>query len=78
MSKVEQIESEIAELSPAEARQVAKWLEELLADEWDRQIAFDAKAGKLDRFVEEALEEHRQGKTTPPQSRNFCLLNSDS
>ena len=65
MSKVEQIEAEIAELSPAEARQVAKWLAELLADEWDRQIAFDAKAGKLDRFVEEALEEHRQGKTTP-------------
>ena len=27
MSKVEQIEAEIAELSPAEARQVAKWLE---------------------------------------------------
>ena len=65
MSKVEQIEAEIAELSPAEARQVAKWLEELLADEWDRKIAVDAKAGKLDRFVEEALEEHRQGKTTP-------------
>ena len=65
MSKVEQIESEIAELSPAEARQVAKWLEELLADEWDRQIAADAKAGKLDRFIDEALEEHRQGKPTP-------------
>ena len=65
MSKVEQIESEITKLTSAEARQVAKWLEEFLADEWDRQIAEDAKAGKLDRFIEEALEEHRQGKTTP-------------
>lgn len=65
MSKVEQIEAELAKLTPAEARQVAKWLEEFLADEWDRQIEEDAQAGKLDRFIEEALAEHRQGKTTP-------------
>ena len=34
-------------------------------DAWDRQIKADAKAGKLDRLVEEALEEFRAGKTRP-------------
>jgi len=62
MSKVEQIEAEITKLSTAEARQVAKWLNEFLADEWDDQIEADAKAGKLDCLFEEADAERKAGK----------------
>lgn len=65
MRSVEEIESEIAKLAPAEVRLVAKWLEEYAAELWDKRIEEDAAAGKLDKFVEEALEEYRQGKTRP-------------
>ena len=34
-------------------------------DAWDRQIEADIKAGRLDRLAEEALAEHRAGKTRP-------------
>lgn len=61
MSKVERIESEISKLSAAEARQVAKWLEEFLADEWDKQIEADAKAGKLDFLFDDAEAERNAG-----------------
>ncbi len=65
MLSVKEIEAEIARLKPAEIRQVAKWLAEYQAELWDKQIEDDASAGKLDRFIEEALAEHRQGKTRP-------------
>ena len=65
MRSVEEIQSEIAKLNPADVRRIAKWLAEYEADLWDRQITEDAAAGKLDPFVEEALAEYREGKTRP-------------
>jgi hypothetical protein len=65
MRSVEEIEAEIAKLTPAEVHRVAKWLAKYEAELWDKQIEEDASAGKLDRFVQEALEEYRQGKTRP-------------
>ncbi len=63
MRSVKEIEAEIAKLKPDEVRQIVKWLARYHSELWDRQIESDANAGKLDRFVEEALEEHRKGKT---------------
>ena len=34
-------------------------------DAWDRQIDADIKAGRFDRLAEEALADHRSGKTRP-------------
>ena len=34
-------------------------------NEWDRKIAEDMRAGKLDKFAAEALREDREGKTRP-------------
>jgi hypothetical protein len=65
MRSVEEIEAEIAKLKPVEVRQVARWLAEYEAELWDKQIVDDAAAGKIDRFIKEALEEYRQGKTRP-------------
>jgi hypothetical protein len=65
MRSVEEIKAEITKLKPAEVRQVAKWLAEYEAELWDKQIEDDAAAGKIDRFIKEALEEYRQGKTRP-------------
>jgi hypothetical protein len=65
MRSVEEIEAEIAKLKPVEVRQLARWLAEYEAELWDKQIEEDAAAGKLDRFIKEALEEYRQSKTRP-------------
>ena len=62
MSKAEILEG-IAKLTPEERDEVRRKLDEFDDDAWDRQIAADAKAGKLDRFVEEAVKEHRAGKS---------------
>ncbi|RWH72321.1 MAG: hypothetical protein EOQ86_26680 [Mesorhizobium sp.] len=63
MSKLEQIEKSVAELSPEELKAFAAWFEALQADIWDRQIETDAKAGRLDKFAEQALADHRAGRT---------------
>ena len=44
---------------------IARLAEVDFDDAWDRQIEADAKAGKFDRFVEEAVREHREGRTLP-------------
>jgi hypothetical protein len=62
MSKVEQIESEIAKLSPAEVRQISRWLQEFLGEQWDKQIESDSEAGRLDFLFDEADAE-RQSNT---------------
>ncbi|MER8484773.1 hypothetical protein [Mesorhizobium sp. M1322] len=63
MSKLEQIEKSVAELSPEELKAFAAWFEALQADMWDRQIETDAKAGRLDKLAEHALADHRAGRT---------------
>lgn len=65
MTKLEKIEQAIATLAPADIRRLADWLAEYQADLWDRQIELDAKAGKLDKLVEQALADHKAGLTKP-------------
>ncbi len=62
MRSIEEIEAEIAKLTPAEVRNVAKWLEKFLAEEWDKQIEADAKNGRLDFLFEEAEAERKAGR----------------
>ncbi len=61
MSRVEQIEREIEQLSPAEFEQVARWVLELHHARWDAQLDRDATSGKLDFLVEEAQTEQQAG-----------------
>ena len=63
MSKVEKIESEVATLSPLEPARFRAWHAEFDSDAWDRQIAQDVAAGRLDVLASQALEAHRTGKT---------------
>jgi len=65
MTKLEQIEKSIAELSPEELKAFAAWFEGLQADMWDKQIEADAKSGRLDKLAEQALADHRAGRTRP-------------
>jgi hypothetical protein len=65
MGKLEQITKSVEALEGDDFKEFAKWFEELQADRWDRQIEADAKAGKLDRFADEALKELDAGRTRP-------------
>ncbi|MDX8443128.1 hypothetical protein [Mesorhizobium australafricanum] len=65
MTKLEQIEKSVSELSPEELKAFAAWFEALQADLWDKQIEADAKAGRLDKLAEQALADHRAGRTRP-------------
>jgi len=58
------IESAVARLGPDELAKFRAWFVEFDADAWDRQIEEDANAGRLDALAEEALEDHRSGRTT--------------
>ena len=62
MSDVEQLERRVQELSPEELAKFRVWFFEYDADLWDRQIAADLKAGKLDELIAEARADFKAGQ----------------
>ena len=54
MTKLEQIQATIENLSSAEIAKLREWLDELDARLFDEKIERDAKAGKLDKLIAEA------------------------
>jgi hypothetical protein len=66
VSTVSEIIEAVKKLPEADQSQFLQRLTEVNFDDaWDRQIEADAKAGKLDRFIDEAIREHREGKSQP-------------
>lgn len=65
MSRLEQIESQISSLSTEELAQFREWFAEFDAHSWDRQIERDLAAGNLDKFIAEAEEDLKAGRTRP-------------
>lgn len=63
MSQIEILEQTVKQLSPAELAAFRAWFIEFDAAEWDRQIERDSESGKLDRLAQNAIEEHKAGKT---------------
>jgi hypothetical protein len=64
MTKIEQIEGAVQELSADELAAFRAWFSKFDADAWDRQFEADVKAGKLDALAERALQEHAEGRST--------------
>ena len=64
MSRLEQLEQQIAELDASELKALREWFERYDAEVWDRQIESDAKSGKLARLAERALRDHGAGRST--------------
>jgi hypothetical protein len=62
---VKEIEAAITQLPPSELAELARWFEEFQAQAWDRQIAQDAKSGRLNRLVEQAKAEYAAGRCKP-------------
>jgi hypothetical protein len=69
MSRVEEIERAIEELSPDEFRQIAQRVQAIEEERWDKQLDPDAAAGKLDFLHEEAREDRKNDllKDWPPR-----------
>jgi len=62
MSELEQIEERIAKLAPPDLAEFRAWFLEFDARVWDQQIEADARAGRLDNLVGEALADYKAGK----------------
>ncbi|HVV96109.1 MAG TPA: hypothetical protein VHC92_03100 [Rhodanobacteraceae bacterium] len=62
MGKIEHIEQQISSLSPEELAVFRRWYATFDADAWDRQIAADAEAGRLDSLIAEARADYDAGK----------------
>jgi hypothetical protein len=65
MSKVEKLEREIASLSQKELSEFRRWYAEFDGEVWDRQFEADAQSGALDELADEALADHRAGRSRP-------------
>ena len=65
MSTVQEIESAISRLSRENLAELRAWLAAFDADTWDRQIAEDAKSGKLDAFYQ-SLQRENAGQPDVP------------
>ncbi len=61
----DQIEAAIQKLPREEFFRLHEWIRDRFDDEWDKQIEEDVRAGRLDHLAQEALAEHRAGKTMP-------------
>ena len=65
VSTVQDIKRASEQLPKDDFWKLSEWLIQRHADQWDQQIEEDIRAGKLDEFAEEALREHREGKSRP-------------
>ncbi|HWA89716.1 MAG TPA: hypothetical protein VG889_06750 [Rhizomicrobium sp.] len=60
---VEELKKAVASLPSKELARFRAWFEAFDASKWDEQIEADINAGKLDKYAEEALAEHKAGLT---------------
>ncbi len=65
MTKVEQLEREIATLSGSELTEFRRWFAAFDAAIWDRQLEADVRSGALDDLAEESLADHDAGRSQP-------------
>jgi hypothetical protein len=62
MTKIEDIEKAVEQLSADELAKFRAWFEEFDARGFDEKIERDAKAGKLDKLIADARANHETGR----------------
>lgn len=65
MGKMDDITRAIEALTPEERTKLRAWLDELDERLFDEAIERSAKAGKLDKLAEQAIEDDENGLTRP-------------
>jgi len=59
---IEDLEQAVAKLAPDDLARFRAWFEEFDAARFDQKIERDAKAGRLDRLAEAAIDDLRKGR----------------
>jgi hypothetical protein len=59
---IEDIEKAVAKLPPDQLAQFRAWFETFDAARFDEKIERDAKAGRLERLADQAIEDLRKGR----------------
>ncbi len=59
---IDDLENAVAQLPPDQFAKFRDWFEALDGARLDAKIEHDAKAGKLDKFAEQALADFRQDR----------------
>jgi len=67
---IDELENAITELSEEEMARFGQWFDQYRADQWDRQIEADIRAGKLDEAGRRADADFEGRSTT---LRPLCL-----
>lgn len=62
---VRELEAAVANLSPAELEDFARWFENFLADAWDQRIEEDIRAGRLNAAGQRADADFEAGRAEP-------------
>ena len=62
---VQELENAIRQLSQDEFAKLALWIDEYRAEQWDRRIEADIRAGRLDAAGRRADEDFEVGRCTP-------------
>lgn len=62
---VQEIEAAVTRLSAEELARFSQWFEEYAADQWDRQIEADIRAGRFDAAGQRAEAEFEAGRCKP-------------
>ena len=61
MPAVQELQVDVAQLSPDELARFRAWFEEFDAKVWDKQFEEDVKLGKLDHLANQAIADFRAG-----------------
>jgi hypothetical protein len=61
MSRIEDIQKAVEQLSPEDLARFREWFEEFEARVWDEQIVRDLEAGKLDKLLVEVRANDKAG-----------------
>lgn len=64
MVRLADIEKAIRELTPEQLARFREWFAEFDAQLWDRDLENDTASGRLDALADEAINDHRQGRST--------------
>jgi len=62
---VQELERAISRLSNEELARLGQWFDEFRAEQWDRQIEADIRAGRLDEAGRRADADFEAGRCSP-------------
>jgi hypothetical protein len=63
MAKVKELANGVQRLNRDELAEFRDWFRQYDSDEWDKEIEQDVLAGKFDKLANDAIAEHKAGRT---------------